>query len=78
MEALVNSVPKLASQLGSSVEDAHHAAVAITTTDLVSKSAALEVSRDLEQGFQAARRLQQPQVHSRGQWLTGVVNTSRR
>ena len=44
MEALVNSVPKLASKLGSSVEDAHHAAVAITTTDLVSKSAALEVS----------------------------------
>ena len=51
MEALVNSVPKLASQLGSSVEDAHHAAVAITTTDLVSKSAALEVSRGLERVF---------------------------
>ena len=44
MEALVDAVPKLASQLGSSAEDAHHAAVAITTTDLVSKSAALEVS----------------------------------
>ncbi len=43
MEALVDAVPKLASRLGSNVEDAHHAAVAITTTDLVSKSAALEV-----------------------------------
>ncbi len=44
MEALLDSVPKLASSLGDSVEDAHHAAVAITTTDLVSKSAALEVT----------------------------------
>ena len=52
MEALVDSVPKLASQLGSSVEDAHHAAVAITTTDLVSKSAALEVSWGLGSRFE--------------------------
>ncbi len=44
LNALLDSVPKLASSLGDSVEDAHHAAVAITTTDLVSKSAALEVS----------------------------------
>ena len=44
MDALIDSVPKLAASLGDSVEDAHHAAVAITTTDLVSKSAALEVS----------------------------------
>ncbi len=44
MEALLNSVPKLAGKLGDGVEDAHHAAVAITTTDLVSKSAALEVA----------------------------------
>jgi N-acetylglutamate synthase/N-acetylornithine aminotransferase len=43
LDALKDSVPKLASSLGSSLEDAHHAAVAITTTDLVSKSAALEV-----------------------------------
>lgn len=43
MVALKDSVPNLASSLGDSVEDAHHAAVAITTTDLVSKSAALEV-----------------------------------
>lgn len=43
MDALIDSVPKLASSLGDSGEDAHHAAVAITTTDLVSKSAALEV-----------------------------------
>ena len=42
MDALKSSVPKLASSLGDSVEDAHHAAVAITTTDLVSKSAALK------------------------------------
>ena len=43
MDALLSSVPKLAGSLGSSPEHAHHAAVAITTTDLVSKSAALEV-----------------------------------
>lgn len=43
MDALKAAVPKLAAELGSSVEAAHHAAVAITTTDLVSKSAALEV-----------------------------------
>lgn len=45
MAALLDSVPKLSARLGSSAKDAHHAAVAITTTDLVSKSAALEVSR---------------------------------
>lgn len=44
LEALLKSVPTLASRLGSSARDAHHAAVAITTTDLVSKSAALEVT----------------------------------
>lgn len=43
MDALKKSVPKLAGKLGSSKSDANHAAVAITTTDLVSKSAALEV-----------------------------------
>lgn len=43
MEALLKSVPQLAQNLGSSAEDAHHTAVAITTTDLVSKSAAIEV-----------------------------------
>jgi len=43
LDALLSSVPKLAGALGSSSEDAHRAAVAITTTDLVSKSAALEV-----------------------------------
>ena len=45
IDALKSSVPKLANRLGSSASDAHHAAVAITTTDLVSKSAALEVWR---------------------------------
>lgn len=43
MQALLSSIPKLARDLGTSSEDAHHAAIAITTTDLVSKSAALEV-----------------------------------
>ena len=43
MEPLLAAVPQLAGALGSSAEDAHRAAVAITTTDLVSKSAALEV-----------------------------------
>lgn len=44
MDALLESVPTLAANLGSSDADAHRAAVSITTTDLVSKSAALEVS----------------------------------
>ena len=43
MEELKAGVPKLAGLLGGGAEDAHRAAVAITTTDLVSKSAALEV-----------------------------------
>jgi len=43
MDALLASVPKLAATLGSTAADAHRSAVAITTTDLVSKSAALEV-----------------------------------
>lgn len=43
MDALLASVPALAAALGPSAADAHRAAVAITTTDLVSKSAALEV-----------------------------------
>lgn len=47
LQALLDSVPKLVSTLGPSAEDAHHAAVGITTTDLVSKSAAIEVSEPL-------------------------------
>lgn len=43
VDELVAAVPQLVSLLGGGVEDARHAAVAITTTDLVSKSAALEV-----------------------------------
>lgn len=43
MEPLVKSLPALVQGLGSTAEDALHAAVAVTTTDLVSKSAALEV-----------------------------------
>lgn len=43
MEPLVKSLPALVKGLGSTAEDALHAAVAVTTTDLVSKSAALEV-----------------------------------
>ncbi|KAE8099446.1 hypothetical protein FH972_017428 [Carpinus fangiana] len=41
-EALLNSLPKLVNLLSSSTEGADSAAVAITTTDLVSKSVALE------------------------------------
>lgn len=43
MDALLESVPKLAAALGNTTEDAHRAAISITTTDLVSKSAALEI-----------------------------------
>lgn len=44
MEALLQGVPQLADSLEASADAAQHAAVAITTTDLVSKSAALEAS----------------------------------
>lgn len=43
MPELLAAVPTLANSLASSAEAAHHAAVAITTTDLVSKSVAIEV-----------------------------------
>ncbi|VFQ85846.1 unnamed protein product [Cuscuta campestris] len=41
-EALLNSLPKLVGLLSSSIDGANSAAVAITTTDLVSKSVAIE------------------------------------
>ncbi|KAA8518871.1 hypothetical protein F0562_016355 [Nyssa sinensis] len=41
-EALLNSLPKLVNLLSSTIEGADSAAVAITTTDLVSKSVAIE------------------------------------
>lgn len=41
-DALLNSLPKLVSSLSSSTQGADSAAVAITTTDLVSKSVAIE------------------------------------
>ncbi|KAB1224036.1 Arginine biosynthesis bifunctional protein ArgJ, chloroplastic [Morella rubra] len=41
-DALLNSLPKLVNSLSSSTEGADSAAVAITTTDLVSKSVAIE------------------------------------
>jgi N-acetylglutamate synthase/N-acetylornithine aminotransferase len=44
MEALLQGVPQLAGSLEAGADAAQHAAVAITTTDLVSKSAALEAS----------------------------------
>ena len=47
MEPLVQSLPVLVKGLGATAEDALHAAVAVTTTDLVSKSAALEVRKSL-------------------------------
>ena len=43
LDALLAAVPALVASQERSLEAAHHAAVAITTTDLVSKSAALEV-----------------------------------
>lgn len=43
LDALVAALPALVSGAGPGPADAHHAAVAITTTDTVSKAAALEV-----------------------------------
>lgn len=43
MDTFVPAIPELVKSLGASKEDAHRAAVAITTTDLVSKEAALQV-----------------------------------
>jgi hypothetical protein len=43
MEAYIKAIPELPKSLGASADDAHRAAVAITTTDLVSKEAALQV-----------------------------------
>ncbi len=43
MDKLLEAVPELAANLGKGAEDSHRAAVSITTTDLVSKSAAIEV-----------------------------------
>ncbi|KAG2497664.1 hypothetical protein HYH03_004403 [Edaphochlamys debaryana] len=43
MENFIPAIPEIAKTLGASTEDAHRAAVAITTTDLVSKEAALQV-----------------------------------
>ena len=43
LEALKAALPALIAGAGPSAADAHHAAVAITTTDTVSKAAALEV-----------------------------------
>jgi glutamate N-acetyltransferase/amino-acid N-acetyltransferase len=47
METFVPAIPELVKSLGASKEDAHRAAVAITTTDLVSKEAALQVGTHL-------------------------------
>ncbi|KAK9864821.1 hypothetical protein WJX84_011709, partial [Apatococcus fuscideae] len=44
IDELVQAVPQIAADLENSAEAALHAAVAITTTDLVSKSAAIETS----------------------------------
>ena len=53
MEALLRGVPQLAGSLGASADAAQHAAVAITTTDLVSKSAALEASLQVTVSYPA-------------------------
>ncbi|KAF6263030.1 arginine biosynthesis protein ArgJ [Scenedesmus sp. NREL 46B-D3] len=44
MENFISAIPELPKSLGASADDAHRAAVAITTTDLVSKEAALQVT----------------------------------
>lgn len=44
MDNFVPAIPELLKSLGSDASDAHRAAVAITTTDLVSKEAALQAS----------------------------------
>ncbi|MEW5302776.1 MAG: hypothetical protein WDW36_005524 [Sanguina aurantia] len=44
MEAFLPAIPEMVATLGSTHEDAHRAAVAITTTDLVSKEAAVKVT----------------------------------
>ncbi|WIA38269.1 hypothetical protein OEZ86_001609 [Tetradesmus obliquus] len=44
MDAYIKAIPELPKSLGSGADDAHRAAVAITTTDLVSKEAALQVT----------------------------------
>ena len=43
MDAYIKAIPELPKSLGAGADDAHRAAVAITTTDLVSKEAALQV-----------------------------------
>jgi glutamate N-acetyltransferase/amino-acid N-acetyltransferase len=43
MDNYIKAIPELPKSLGASAADAHRAAVAITTTDLVSKEAALQV-----------------------------------
>jgi N-acetylglutamate synthase/N-acetylornithine aminotransferase len=43
MDNYIKAIPELPKTLGASAADAHRAAVAITTTDLVSKEAALQV-----------------------------------
>jgi glutamate N-acetyltransferase/amino-acid N-acetyltransferase len=48
MDAFVPAIPELVKSLGASKDDAHRAAVAITTTDLVSKEAALQVRLEIE------------------------------
>ena len=57
IDALTGAVPELARTLERSPEAGLHAAVAITTTDLVSKTAALEVRAQNTQ--QAAQTLGQ-------------------
>nr|QKY14863.1 arginine biosynthesis bifunctional (ARGJ) [Polytomella parva] len=46
MDNFLAAIPEIPSTLGSTAEDAHRAAVAITTTDLVCKEAALEITID--------------------------------
>eukprot|EP00798_Chlamydomonas_sp_ICE-L_P021157 gene21157-28046_t len=43
MEAFRPAIPEIVTKLGNTLEDGHQSAIAITTTDLVSKSAALQI-----------------------------------
>jgi hypothetical protein len=58
MDAFVPAIPELVKSLGASKDDAHRAAVAITTTDLVSKEAALQVRLEVSLRTSAGTYLQ--------------------
>lgn len=52
MEAFLPAIPEIVKTLGPNQADGHRASVAITTTDLVSKSAALQVKVKLSNKYE--------------------------